>query len=287
VLDRRYRQPAPAGWLAGSALVVAPHPDDETLGCGGTIALRRAHGAAVDVVFLTDGTLSHRRRLPAADLAGRRRREALDACAKLGVAADAVHFFDYEDGQLAAQSAPAALRLVRLIDVLRPAEVLVTAVHDGTPDHVAAARIARAALRLAAHRPALFEYPVWHWDRWPYSPAPALRLTRRSLREMARYVARSAAAWSLPLRLKGAFSVDVTSVRAAKLQALHAHQTQMRRPAADPGWPVLGEVNGGAFLENLTGDFERFWPVRVGRARRALARVPGNYDAANAKGVNS
>jgi hypothetical protein len=107
------------------------------------------------------------------------------------------------------------------------------------------------------------------------------------LREAARYVWRSAAAWWLHPRLDGAFSVDVSGVRALKAQALDAHQTQLQRPAGDPGWPVLGEVHGGAFLENLMGGVERFWPARVGRERRAVAPVPGNYDAANAKEVNS
>jgi LmbE family N-acetylglucosaminyl deacetylase len=280
VLDRRYRRPAPTGWLASSALVVAPHPDDETLGCGGTIALRRASGAAVHVAFLTDGTLSHKGRLPAADLAARRRREALDACTRLGVPSGAVHFLDYEDGHLAASRKVATGRLAELVDALRPAHVLVTSVHDGTPDHVAAAQIARAAASLATHRPALFEYPVWHWDRWPYSPWPGVVPSKRALREAARFLSRSVAAWWLPARLSGAFSVDVSRVLVVKAQALDAHQTQMQRPQGDPAWPVLGEVNGGAFLENLMGDTERFWPVRATTGRRAVAAMPASYDGA-------
>ena len=38
-----------------SVMVFSPHQDDETLGCGGTIALKREHGIPVTVVFLTDG----------------------------------------------------------------------------------------------------------------------------------------------------------------------------------------------------------------------------------------
>jgi LmbE family N-acetylglucosaminyl deacetylase len=280
LLDRSYRANAPQGWSTSSALVVAPHADDETLGCGGTIALRRSAGASVHVVFLTDGTLSHRGRIASRDLAVLRRHEALAACGRLGVADGAVHFFRYPDGDLGTVLAPAAARLAALIDSVRPAHVLVTSVHDGTPDHVAAARIARGAAALAAHRPTLFEYPVWHWDRWPYSPAPALGLSRRSMREVGRFLRRSAAAWWLAIRISDAFSVDVSRVRATKAQALDAHQTQMHRPAGDPGWPVLGEVHGGAFLENLMGDTERFWPVRSQGMERAVAALPGRHNEA-------
>ena len=41
-----------------SILVFAAHPDDEALGCGGTIALHAQTGAHVQVVFMTDGVNS-------------------------------------------------------------------------------------------------------------------------------------------------------------------------------------------------------------------------------------
>src|SRR6185436_15645565 len=50
----------PPGWTervrAASALVLAPHFDDEVLGCGGLLAQLAASGAAVRVLFLTDGS---------------------------------------------------------------------------------------------------------------------------------------------------------------------------------------------------------------------------------------
>src|SRR5262245_24685447 len=42
-------------------LVLAPHPDDESLGCGGLIAACQAQGHPVHVLVLTDGAGSHRR----------------------------------------------------------------------------------------------------------------------------------------------------------------------------------------------------------------------------------
>ena len=43
----------------GKTLVVAPHPDDESLGCGGAIVLLRKFGNEVTVLTVSDGALSH------------------------------------------------------------------------------------------------------------------------------------------------------------------------------------------------------------------------------------
>ena len=65
----------------GNALVIAPHPDDESLGCGGTIALLRQRGYSVHVLFVSDGTMSHPNSpaYPAERLRKVREAEALDA----------------------------------------------------------------------------------------------------------------------------------------------------------------------------------------------------------------
>ena len=73
--------PAP---LARRIAVVAPHPDDESIGPGGTLLAARDGGAAVGVVFLADDA--------DAALASRRRREAEAACQVLGAKADFLGF---------------------------------------------------------------------------------------------------------------------------------------------------------------------------------------------------
>ena len=66
VRDQRWRRAA-RNWvvadddeLSRSTLVVAPHPDDDVLGCGGTIARKRSLGVDVAVVVLTDGAFANR-----------------------------------------------------------------------------------------------------------------------------------------------------------------------------------------------------------------------------------
>src|SRR5258707_15716528 len=72
----------------GETLVLAPHPDDESLGCGGAIALLRQRGIRVTIAVITDGQASHpnSRLLPSSVLIQLRRQEALEAASALGVA---------------------------------------------------------------------------------------------------------------------------------------------------------------------------------------------------------
>src|SRR3954452_22419232 len=66
---------------SASCIVFAPHPDDETLGCGATIHRKRANGTTVHVVIASDGRRSQKPDLVSPDeMAGIRRQEAHDAC---------------------------------------------------------------------------------------------------------------------------------------------------------------------------------------------------------------
>ncbi len=152
----------------GGALVVAPHPDDETLGCGGLLAAKAQAGHAVCVVFVTDGSGSHPGHplLPPDELARRRRTEALSALGELGVPAAQAHFLEARDGTLDRLDPAAAMALTQRITAIirdfRPAEVLTTWEEDGSTEHAAAARLTRAALA-AAGGGYLLEYPIWAW----------------------------------------------------------------------------------------------------------------------------
>lgn len=105
---RRLRPPA-----AGPVLVVAPHPDDETIAAGGLIADLTRHGVPVQIVFVTDGdgwawavtsALGRGRPRPAdyRRLGELRRAEAIRAAGALGVPEAAIEFLGFPDGGLAA-----------------------------------------------------------------------------------------------------------------------------------------------------------------------------------------
>ncbi len=165
-------------------VVVAAHPDDETLGAGGLIADLAARGASIDVVVATAGEASHPRSttVTPAELAGRRDGEVRAAVQALAPSAR-LHLLGLPDGHLA-DHVPTLVSA--LTDLVEPGCLLVAPWRgDGHPDHEAAGRA--AALASAGTR--LLEYPIWawHWSapddpRLPWAqlrswsiPAPALR----------------------------------------------------------------------------------------------------------------
>src|ERR1700735_3660522 len=116
-------------------VVLAPHMDDEVIGCGGTLARHIACGSEVTVVFLTDGRLGGKDAVAQAgqaDIAAVRKREAQLALAELGVTHSV--FLDAEDGRLgAAPGLGEALRAA--LAAARPDIVYLPFFLEEHPDH--------------------------------------------------------------------------------------------------------------------------------------------------------
>jgi LmbE family N-acetylglucosaminyl deacetylase len=158
----------------GSILVIAPHPDDESLGCGGLIAAARKQGCDVHVVVLSDGTGSHpnSKRFPADALRALREREARTAAAALHVPMRALTFLRLRDRFVPREGGGAQAAAARITAIARNNGVdalFVTWAHDPHGDHQAAHAIARLARK---HLPdcTLYSYPVWGWSLRPDSP---------------------------------------------------------------------------------------------------------------------
>lgn len=167
--------PAEAAWFASplaaatvldapregdQVLVVAAHPDDETLGAGGLIATAHARGAKVTVVVATDGEASHPNsptHTPG-DLARRRRCEVLDAVTRLAPGVG-VHFLGLPDGGL---DDVVDTLTAKLAEYAATAGLLVCPWEgDRHPDHAACARaVGTLARRLQLPR---WSYPIWMW----------------------------------------------------------------------------------------------------------------------------
>jgi LmbE family N-acetylglucosaminyl deacetylase len=149
------------------ALVIAPHQDDETLGCGGLLVQKRLAGAPVRIAYITDGSASHpgHPTLTPATLAALRQGEARRAMHLLGVEENALFFLGVGDGTLAQLDPPAATvvagKIAGLLRQVRPDEIFLPMRDDGSSEHEAAFVLVQRALDLAGMRPRLLEFPVW------------------------------------------------------------------------------------------------------------------------------
>jgi LmbE family N-acetylglucosaminyl deacetylase len=212
----------------GRFIVLAPHPDDESLGCGGMIAGACAAGAPPEVVILTDGAASHPEsvRTPPPVLAQVRRDEVTRAMAALGLPAWHLHFLNLPDGAAPSAGPEADWAVDRIVSLAAGCDAIMTSWrHDPHPDHQAAWAVAqRAAWRLGI---TLWEYPVWGWTLPPGAPLPdETWLGQR---------------------------VDVSPYLGAKRQAVQAHASQLGKVVTDaPNGFVLEQP----FLALFDGPFE-------------------------------
>ncbi|MFE7927555.1 PIG-L deacetylase family protein [Streptomyces sp. NPDC057456] len=159
-------------------LVFAPHPDDETLGCGGSIAHHTAMGRNVRIVCLTSGEQGVPGTAP--EHAGLlRERETEAAAGKLGVASGNVHFLRLPDGDLDPGDRGQFLSVLRILRHFRPEVVYVPHAADASHDHQQAHLLVCRALEKGASR----SYPdagPRHWvgtvlgyEVWSAIGAPA------------------------------------------------------------------------------------------------------------------
>jgi LmbE family N-acetylglucosaminyl deacetylase len=140
-----------------NVLVVAPHPDDEAIGCGGAICLHAARGDRVTAVFLTSGELGLKH-LPCEE--ARRVREAeADAAAEV-LALAGVTFLRLPDWFVGERIGDAAAALRPVLEREEPRVVYLPHPGDEHPDHRAAMPVLRAALRDGL-APIARAYEVW------------------------------------------------------------------------------------------------------------------------------
>ena len=217
---------APALDLAGlrRLIVVAAHPDDESLGAGGLIATAADRGVPVTVVVATTGEASHpdSPTMRPSVLAPIRRSEVRAAVSRLAPDADVLQL-DLGDGRLA-ESVDDLARAIRSLlagssapdrrDSLEPDDapggvwLVAPWRHDRHPDHAAASEASRLVAEAIGCR--LLEFPLWAWH------------------------------WASPgdgtLEHSGLVAVDLTdSALRAKDLALVEHRSQTERLSAAVG----------------------------------------------------
>src|SRR6185295_3603055 len=124
-------------------LVLAPHPDDEVIGCGGLVALHLREGRSVRIAIATDGA-------EAGDAAAREE-ESRKGVAIVGGAP--IDFLRFADRQLDRHHPELQEHLRRIIDAFKPDLIAVPSPVEIHPDHLA---VARSFCELVQNDPNLF-----------------------------------------------------------------------------------------------------------------------------------
>jgi LmbE family N-acetylglucosaminyl deacetylase len=187
--------------------VLSPHPDDESIGCGGTLRKHVVDGDAVRIVFLTSGEAGGHGQAPD-QVAARREVEGRAAAAVLGV--DSVEFWRLPDGALAV-TAEGVARLRRVIEEWRPDTVYAPHEAEMHPDHWTTYALLRAALDAGAAivaGPTVRLYEVW-------TPLQQMDII-----------------------------VDITPFIGDKLEAIRQHESQIRAMRLDEAAAGLARYRG-------------------------------------------
>lgn len=208
-----------------SVLVIAAHPDDEVLGCGGTVAKLANAGSSISVAFLADGISSRAAGLSntgeRGDLAARRN-AAEKACEILG--AKSVFFGDFPDNRM---DTVALLDIVKSIEPLiatyKPDTVFTHHAGDVNIDHRRIHEAVTAACRPQRGHPVrtLLSFEVPSSTEW----------------QLAGSAPHFAANWF----------VDISDVLHLKLRALEVYATELRE------WPHPRSRQGVEHLARWRG----------------------------------
>lgn len=227
-------------------VVVAAHPDDETLFAGGLIASAAARGRAVTVVLATAGEASH----PDSPTHGReelrriRSIEFRDAVGALAPGAE-VHLAGLDDGQIASRLTDLVEAVVAALGPEAESTLLISPwAGDRHPDHEAAAdACATAASRTGATH---LEAPLWLWHWGHPSDLEPLTENHRLVR----------------------FAVDGPALQ-AKRSAMARYPSQTSPLGPEPGNEAIVGRNVTVHFDRVTEHFIRPLP-RVDRPFEGL-----------------
>jgi len=228
--------------LKQRVVVFSPHPDDETLACGGTIAKTVHQGNEVYVVTMTDGRNSHRFVLhidkdpTPEEISAIRRSEARQAAEILGVKQDNLVFLDFEDGSLSHNISEAKARVRDILANLNPNMIFIPSEYDIQKDHRATNMIVSLALKELALQLAVYAYVVW----------PDSRKLQRSLRTLLG-----------ALRPATVIRIDISDFIQIKKKAMSVYKSQSTLLFPSQNKPILDEYT----LANLMRPTECFSEV--------------------------
>ncbi|MEM2915560.1 MAG: PIG-L deacetylase family protein [Candidatus Bathyarchaeia archaeon] len=261
--------------LVRPAVVFSPHPDDETLGCGGTIIRKRRMGAEVTIVFMTDGSRSHRHLISEEELKSIREREALAASLVLGVDEKDLIFLEFKNGKLDENRELAISKVTDILTDRKPEEVFIPYYKEPSSwseDHSATNRIVISSLQIYGKRVIIYEYPIGFWCHWPWVSRRQIRSRREVLN-----VLKECFSSGLSMLKDFRHSVNIEEVLEIKHAALDQYKSQMTRLISDPQWQTLPNFSNGEFLACFFQPREIFRKYALNDASIEFSGYKQNY----------
>ena len=203
-------------------LVVAAHPDDEVIGCGGTIAKLKKQGNEIHVLFIADGE-SSRNVKNLSNLILKRKKSATKASKVLGI--KKIYFCDLPDNKLDSLSRLSITKLVeKYLFKIKPHTVLTHFFGDLNIDH----QIVSKAV-ITSCRPQ----------------------KENSVKKLLFFEIPSSTEWQITNKKSNIFYPnwfeDITKTKNKKIKALKAYQSEMRK------WPHPRSIKGINSLMQVRG----------------------------------
>ncbi|KAA0970719.1 PIG-L family deacetylase [Aureimonas fodinaquatilis] len=222
---------------ADRILVVAPHPDDESLGCGGLLWHFQRLNREVHFAFVTDGGASHPNSptWPRHRLADEREKEAEKALFRLGHAHSVRHFMRLRDADMPMEGSDQyATALATAADIVlhaRPDLVILPWRRDPHRDHRDAWKLFTEAVAQTGLKPSTMEYAIWLDELGTPQDRPEQS-------EMER------------------INFHIGEAEAAKRQAVEAHLTQTGHVITDDEQAFCLKPHT---IDRLVGPIESYW----------------------------
>jgi len=183
-----------------TVVVFAAHPDDDILGCGGTIAKLTQEGSKVHIVFLADGESSRNDITDINSLIQQRKQDAKKALKILGC--DSIEFLDFPDNRLDSLDLLDVVKKIEgFIDAYKPYTIFTHYAHDLNIDH----QITHNAVVTACR------------------PQPG-----HCVKELLFFEVPSSTEWNLSKAFMPNYFVDISSTLSLKIDALNAYKNEMK-----------------------------------------------------------
>jgi LmbE family N-acetylglucosaminyl deacetylase len=146
---------------AKRALVLAPHADDEVIGCGGTLVKLAARGVPTRIAYLTDGRAVSADTQQDEAMAATRAAEARSVSARLGLSEPILVGWNERTFSAPANEAALVERLAGVLASVEPDAVYVPFFQDAHGDHRYANHLLARALVASGREPTIYAYEVW------------------------------------------------------------------------------------------------------------------------------